>query len=359
MSRIEFIDVDASRLWTVGWDPGLSSWFASYEAWPPADRRDEPVDVCGVRPGEVPTVGGLLAVLDDHGVARPLEVDDALTLPGVLGGDLMVQFWSPEMVGAQPWHVGAESQRWEGYLDLEHYDTTYSQPIMRNVPGLHTYDALRWFEDVAVPVRAVQMREAGIPAAFDLEGLQAIHRYLFQDVYPWAGELRTVTITKGEGGFAEHDRIVEAFGEVTSRLEATDGLRSVAAAEVPRELAGLYNALNVAHPFREGNGRTQREFLTAVCRDAGIELDWTRAGRLVNIHASQQGALGNLAPLVSMFEAVVKRPPEPTLPGPSSAVRASFPTSAVSATDRDGDVPTERPRTSGYGSGMGRNSFGR
>ena len=98
----------------------------------------------------------------------------------------------------RPWEVGDHHQRWNGYLDFAHVDPFMGTPILRNLVGATTGDELRHREDTFVGVRALTLRANGIPGSFDLAGLQAIHRHLFQDVYEWAGELRTVGMQKGE-----------------------------------------------------------------------------------------------------------------------------------------------------------------
>lgn len=90
---------------------------------------------------------------------------------------------------AQPWETGDEISRWYGYL-LDDGKT------LRNRVGATTPDDLRRAEDHLVETRALSLREHGLPGSYDLAGLQAVHRHMFQDVYDWAGELRTVSIRK-------------------------------------------------------------------------------------------------------------------------------------------------------------------
>ncbi len=361
MGRVEFIDTDAGQLWTVGWERPLETWFASVEPWPPAgDALDDPqVDVLGTTYQEVWTSDELLQQLSTgYGVQVPPEVRDALA-PMVVSGDV-VQFWSPEMIGRPPWQVGAESQRWDGYLDPQHHDPTVGQGVLRNLVGATTYDELRRREDTFVGYRGATLRTNGLPATYDLAGLQSIHRHLFQDVYQWAGELRTVTIAKGRP-FVAPDQIESSFAQIADVIRDTDRLRNVPADRYADSLARVYHVVNTIHPFREGNGRTQREFITALARESGYTVDWQSVPGWANNRASELARAGDIAPMVGMFEAIVHPDPYAAPGAPSvslpGAVNAAYPRAATQAT---GQAPAQqqatayRPPQRGQGTQLGR-----
>lgn len=355
MARVEFIDGD--RLWSVGWEPGLQTWFASFEPWP-VDEDADLVDVAGTSPREVPELEQLWTVLDRAGVGVPSEVEEAVADREAMQTNAVVRLWSPDMVGAAPWHVGTESQRWEGYLDPATFDPTVGQGVLRNLVGATTYDQLREREDTYVAIRGATMRGHGIPGSYDLEGLQAIHRHLFQDVYGWAGELRTVNIGKGRGLFASFDNIAEPFGQLSEYLATNNLLRDVPANEYAGDLARVYNVVNTVHPFREGNGRTQREFVSALAREAGYELNWSRIQGWTNDRASEAARAGDLRPMEAMFARIVTRPTQPT-PGVvrlPDAVNAAYPRSPRSIAQ--GSAPTPSARVA-RDQGVTREPFGR
>ncbi len=208
---------------------------------------------------------------------------------------------------SRPWETGDEHARWDGYL-LEDGRT------LRNLVGARTPDALRHAEDHLVEARAFTLREHSLPATYDLAGLRAIHRHLFQDVYDWAGDVRTVSIRKSrDGWFAPLDRIEDAMGVVATYLRDTDNLRTLDAGDVPGALASVYDVINQTHPFREGNGRMQREFVTALARESGHRLDWTqvtlsRPGyESENDQASRLARTGDRGPLRAMFARITTR----------------------------------------------------
>src|SRR5699024_4425055 len=135
-------------------------------------------------------------------------------------------------------------------------------------------------EYVRTSARAEQLLrgEVAIPKTYDGEHLRAIHRYLFQDVYSWAGEYRTVNIFKvTPRGFAdittgEVDRYLSVVyelvtGELWGRLDDED---------VAGRAARVFAYVNQAHPFREGNGRRSKVFMEHVAEQSGFALDFAR-----------------------------------------------------------------------------------
>ena len=97
------------------------------------------------------------------------------------------------------------------------------------------------------------------------------------------------------------------MGVVATYLRDTDNLRTLDAGDVPGALASVYDVINQTHPFREGNGRMQREFVTALARESGHRLDWTqvtlsRPGyESENDQASRLARAGDRGPLRAMF----------------------------------------------------------
>lgn len=216
------------------------------------------------------------------------------------------------MNAPHPWEGGNEVDRWNGYLDYSRIDGDIGYPVLRNKVGANTYDELRVIEDEFAAVGALTLRQHGIPAAYDLDGLRAIHRHLFQDVYEWAGDLRTVNMRKGEP-FAPPETIEPLMNGVADAMRETDLLRKIPEHNYAEALATIYNTINSAHPFREGNGRTQRLFVDALAAESGHHLDWTKVHGPLNDFASEKARGGDLTHLTAMFHAITsKLPTEPT-----------------------------------------------
>jgi cell filamentation protein len=100
-------------------------------------------------------------------------------------------------------------------------------------------------------VRLAELERRFIPGDYDVDHLQAVHHKIFWDLYPWAGELRTVKIAKGESMFALPQHVASYLAGVLSELAKEDYLRGLEREEFVARLAHYYAELNAVHPFRE------------------------------------------------------------------------------------------------------------
>lgn len=151
--------------------------------------------------------------------------------------------------------------------------------VLANKLGLTDPDALDVAEADLVEARSIQLRLAGDPPVFDFDRLLNIHGHLFQDIYSWAGEVRTVDIVKlvdeSSEPFMPVSMLRFAAGNVFRDLERQNHLTGLERAEFIDRLSDFYDQVNYLHPFREGNGRTQRIFWSELARAAGYDIDWT------------------------------------------------------------------------------------
>jgi cell filamentation protein len=104
--------------------------------------------------------------------------------------------------------------------------------------------------------------------------LRHIHHYLFQDVYAWAGEFRTVPIAKRNSFFARPEHIQAELQKLFHQLAGEQFLRGIDSSGFCRRAAHYLGEINALHPFREGNGRAQREFIRELAAEAGYEIAW-------------------------------------------------------------------------------------
>ena len=108
------------------------------------------------------------------------------------------------------------------------------------------------------------------------EGYREIHRYIFQDVYDWAGKTRTVDLAKNDDLFCLAAYVDQELAKRFEAIRTEGGLRGLSAESFAARAADHISELNAIHPFREGNGRTQRAFLFVLGRQAGHEVDIVR-----------------------------------------------------------------------------------
>ncbi|MCL1861570.1 MAG: Fic family protein [Proteobacteria bacterium] len=165
--------------------------------------------------------------------------------------------------------------------------------VLRNNVGLTDPVALAEFERDATSGRDAELRKNPIPGNFDLKHIQAIHKHLFQDVYPWAGELRGVELTKGRSLFtfkAFLQRDGTAIGELVRSQHYLRGLDKAGFAE---RLAEVYARLSILHPFRRGNGLAIRAYLTQLAHEAGYRLMYDKINRREWNLATKNSTRGN------------------------------------------------------------------
>jgi cell filamentation protein len=178
-------------------------------------------------------------------------------------------------------------------------DDPYLYPgsqVLRNKLGIMDAGQLDIIERALVTQR---IREVVPHGRFDLAHLRAIHQHLFQDVYGWAGELRTVEITKGGHQFQFRRFIATGMGEVHRRLNNGRFLRGLSHLDFAEAAGVIMGDVNYVHPFRDGNGRAQLLYLEQLAEQAGHPLDLTRLDRQRWIAASRAAHTGEYGPMAA------------------------------------------------------------
>ena len=181
--------------------------------------------------------------------------------------------------------------------------------VLRNKADIREQYALDAFEADATAVRMLELVNRPIQGTFDLKHLCAIHRYLFQDVYEWAGEIRTVDISRGSSRFANFGLIEAYLGGQLQGLVVENFLRGMTPDAIGTRLAHYMGEINAAHPFREGNGRVQRLFCAQLADQAGYFIDFETVdqGKMYEVMiASFNGNEKPLANLLNEITAIVE-----------------------------------------------------
>src|SRR4029077_20819225 len=129
-----------------------------------------------------------------------------------------------------------------------------------------------------------------------------------QDIYPWAGELRSVPLAKPGSMFALPEHIESYTTEVLRELASEGHLRGSPREEFATRLTHYYAEINAVHPFREGNGRAQRAFLRQLALDAGHTLAWEQLDSGTLVHAAQRSLQGDNLPMLDLIEQVLDLP---------------------------------------------------
>lgn len=149
--------------------------------------------------------------------------------------------------------------------------------VLINTLGLTTTEELNKAEGELTSPRITSLVISPMRGVYDLDHAKQVHRYIFQDIYPWAGEVRRVDISKNDTRFLENELIGNAFVEIGQHLKDSGlfGGEFKSSKEFSKEAGTFFGALNHVHPFREGNGRTQRELLRLLAYDHGYSINWS------------------------------------------------------------------------------------
>ncbi|NYD71010.1 Fic/DOC family protein [Herbiconiux flava] len=183
--------------------------------------------------------------------------------------------------------------------------------VLCNLVGAVTATDLAEAEADLSFARAVELLDNPVRPTNDLREFKAIHRHLFQDVFDWAGQVRSVDVRKDVPGaqFFLPVGYIERAAEICfGELAEEQHLKRLGRDDFIQRLAFHYEKINYIHAFREGNGRTQRIFWNRIALEAGWQLDWRPVHGEENHAAARAGSDDDdLEPLVAMFDKVVTR----------------------------------------------------
>lgn len=144
--------------------------------------------------------------------------------------------------------------------------------VLRNKFDLYEDEALQEAERMLSEIAASEI-EFELPP-YDLAYWQRIHHKLFSQAYSWAGELRTIDISKGDTRFCTVTRVEAEAQKLFSKAEKAAWFGEISRLELVREVAEFYGDLNMVHPFRDGNGRSQRILFEHLVINTGFEISW-------------------------------------------------------------------------------------
>lgn len=192
--------------------------------------------------------------------------------------------------------------------------------VLRNHDNITNPEIVSAIEREVSAVGESSLRNDPVKQTFNRKHLSALHERLFGEVYEWAGRMRDesftlsdgaqihpINISKGSSSFDHFSRIDASLKNVASDIRKASRYRGLDEARFVTRAAEMYSVVNTAHPFREGNGRTQRIFLEDLGRAAGHEITWSVIDGERNIEASiAAGEDNNIVPMQQMFRDAIQ-----------------------------------------------------
>lgn len=180
-------------------------------------------------------------------------------------------------------------------------DTT----VLINKLDIRDQSELDAVEKQVTLLRGIQAEQETEFRDVDFEFYKSLHRKLFSDLYDWAGTLRTINISKKGTVFCNHTEL-ETLGRLKfERLKAMDFLRGLPDGSFLDEITELYHELNMLHPFREGNGRTLRLFMTLLIRSTDRDIDFGLCDSDILTLSTIRASQGDTSALRQVFETII------------------------------------------------------
>ena len=176
-----------------------------------------------------------------------------------------------------------------------------------NKLGIQDELALAESEAAVVLGKASLLDQQPIPGVFDFDHYKRIHQFLFCDLYDWAGQIRTINLSKKGTAFVPAAEIESCAVACFKRLAEFSG-EGMSHRELAEEVADFYHTVNMLHPFREGNGRTQRIFFTQWIRSLGYDFDLSSVDPDAFMIATIYAAQGVMDQLADFFEQMIEQP---------------------------------------------------
>ncbi len=162
-------------------------------------------------------------------------------------------------------------------IDSTTKDCYSGTTVLINKLGIKDQKHLDEVETVIVSVKTAEIELSfDSDEDFDFGFYKGLHKTLFEEIYEWAGAVRTINLSKKQTNFCPAGQI-QAMGEnIFKHLQEVNCFSGLSFDELVEELVDLYNSINYLHPFREGNGRCQRLFFRLLCNKIGYSIDFDK-----------------------------------------------------------------------------------
>lgn len=178
--------------------------------------------------------------------------------------------------------------------------------VLRNKLNIKDRDELKQAEEEITSLKQYMLMETPIQGRFSKTQLINIHRFLFEDIYPFAGHIRREQTSKGNTIFFPPHLIGQELSKVFSKLHSEKMLHETDRMRQIEHLSYIMSELNIIHPFREGNGRSIRELIRCMAMHYGFSLDWSRVDRDTMLNAAVRSVLDSMAFRDVILECIVE-----------------------------------------------------
>ena len=180
------------------------------------------------------------------------------------------------------------------FSKYEVYTTTqsiYCYPnsnVLKNKLNITDNSILKTAEEEITLIKQMELLKNPIGGNFTKAHLMNIHRFIFEDIYSFAGKIRREQISKADTMFYPPNLIDRELDKVFAKIKEKNMLRESDEEKVFDNLAYVMAELNIIHPFREGNGRSIREFIRLMAKRMSYDINWGNVDKEELLSASIQ-----------------------------------------------------------------------
>ena len=197
-------------------------------------------------------------------------------------------------------------------MDTLTFDKVYcysGTDVLINKLNEHDPKLLSQYERMLTGARIIDLLKKPIAGEFNLNHLKKIHHYIFQDIYSWAGVLRKVNISK-EILFCDAQFVEKMTVKLFENLKKENYLCDCNSQNIAQRAAFYLGEINAIHPFREGNGRTQREFIRELLLPLGYKVDYSLCDPKMMLYASINAFAGDYDLMTELFKKCIIEKPQ-------------------------------------------------
>ena len=182
--------------------------------------------------------------------------------------------------------------------------------VLKNKLGIRDNEALTIAEREITSLKLLMLYNIPIMEKFDFDGLCKIHKKIFEDIYEWAGLIRRGDFfSKGNSIFCRGQYIMENAHKIMGDLQSENNLCGLPKSKFIERIAYYMGEINALHPFREGNGRTCREFFRQLSLNANYTLDFSRTEKEELLTADIEAFNGKYENLIKILEKAISISP--------------------------------------------------
>ena len=185
----------------------------------------------------------------------------------------------------------------------DYYDGT---TCLINKFNIKNEEQLAKIEASITLAKNAELEKNPLKGDFDFEHYKQIHRFLFEDLYDWAGKIRTVNISKKGTNFIDAENIELVADACFKRLKDFNFFQNLTFDDFVDNIVDFYCSTNILHPFREGNGRTQRIFIAQLIRFCGYDINFSDIDTDELMVATIHSANGIIEHLKDIFKNNIK-----------------------------------------------------